>query len=1358
MDNIKSQIETLREDSQGNVNYDSWRFKLDLTLKSKKIFGVATGVEVKPEGAEDNLRVSTWLTKDLEAQALIGLNCSGPITLKINKCTTAHAMLQKLESLYGKKSEATIEGLQSLFFGYKYNEKKSVIENCMQIQEYADNLTSQGELVKESWIMQRILGILPPKLRHFRTAWDNVTGADKSLAVMFERLRVEEDRQKEDGEQKVRSSSQTALVAKGGNHQGKSKNGQSDKCFKCGKSGHFKAKCTGKPCESYIKFCKDRYGCKLCKEKGHFQNECPNKRSDQKSGSDARDVKRALVSLCLSSSSLEMFGENFSDVWLQDCAATEHMSSRRELFTNFSLLKVPMVITIGDGTNLEATGIGDVELEAFDGTSWSEVVLKNVLYVPKMPFNLFSVGSVLNKGYTQFANLDKSEFSDADGIVRLIAVREDKIWKMQLRNNSSEDVCLVNMSLRKWHERLAHQNVKYVKDALKRNDIKYHDDWDEYVCEGCVYGKQHRISHPSNTKVSEAVLDLIHVDLCEMDVRSLGGAKYFLLFKDDYSHYRSVYFLKSKDEAPAKLDAYLKLVENIFEKKVKLLRSDHGKEIENGSTREILEELGIFHTKSCTYTPQQNGRIERENRTVVEAARTVMHARGLDSSLWAEAVNYAVFTINQTGTSSVKGKSPADLWFGRKLSISKLKPFGCCCYVFIEKHRRGKTDKKSRKGLFIGYDIDTPGFRVYFPEDHDVVSSCNVVFDENGSVESFSQIEVMPEVIEGNAAEKKEESETESENFRGESRSDVDELSDGDEFHRLDAAGESEESDDEQEESANLPTRSLRDRRNLRRPTRLDDYFTGEEIDDVTDKALLMHGLESDVFGEVNLSVAEALLDKNWNKAMKDEFSSLSEMKTWKLVNKPKNVKPLSCRWVFARKSDGRHKARLVVRGYEQKQGQDYREVFSPVARHASMRLLLSIAASEEMEIFVFDVKSAFLNGDLKETIFMNQPEGFNDGTGRICLLKKSLYGLKQAPKIWNDEFKSFMKTMNFEDADDDPCVFYNRDRSVILTLHVDDGLMIGADVGAMNEILDKIDNKFGVKRQLVTNEPVTYLGMQVKWTSSGIFVSQSEFVTRLLQRFKCVDVNPASTPIEIGMVTDRENMVGDKPLSKLVPYREAVGSLLYLATMSRPDLSFSVNYLSRFNSCPMVSHWKMVKRVFQYLKGTSDDGIYFNGGKRLVAFSDSDFGGDLYTRKSTSGVLLVRGGPITWFTQKQKLVATSTAEAEYRAAVSTFNEVSWIRRLATELKRLDPEEPTTLYMDNQSAIHMLDSAGDGKISKGKKHVEIPRKFIQQHIGKIIRLQHVKSQDQLADLFTKPLARRVFETLKLKIIKGECCD
>lgn len=212
MDTVKSQMEMLTEDSQGNVNYESWRFKLNLILRTKKIWNVATGTDMKPEGSDDGTVIEPWITKDLEAQTLIGLNCSSSIAKKISKCKSAYGMLQKLDTLYGKKSDVSIEGLQRQFFGYKYNDKKTAIENCIQVQEYADSLSAEGEEVKESWIMQRILGILPPKLHHFRTAWDNVSGTEKTLSNLFDRLRLEEDRLNE-GEQSSKTSTQNAYIS-----------------------------------------------------------------------------------------------------------------------------------------------------------------------------------------------------------------------------------------------------------------------------------------------------------------------------------------------------------------------------------------------------------------------------------------------------------------------------------------------------------------------------------------------------------------------------------------------------------------------------------------------------------------------------------------------------------------------------------------------------------------------------------------------------------------------------------------------------------------------------------------------------------------------------------------------------------------------------------------------------------------------------------------------------------------------------------------------------------------------------------------------------------------------------------------
>ncbi|CAB3236802.1 unnamed protein product [Arctia plantaginis] len=366
---------------------------------------------------------------------------------------------------------------------------------------------------------------------------------------------------------------------------------------------------------------------------------------------------------------------------------------------------------------------------------------------------------MLDKGYVQKANVKESTFYSLDGReIVAIARRKGNLFKMMLRRE--EETSLMVQSIKVWHERLAHQNVKYVKDILKRKGIKYVDDWNNYECTGCSYGKQHRSSHPNNPKTAQQTLDLVHVDTGEMNIRSLGGSKYWLIWKDDFTHYRTCYFMKTKSEAKAKIESYLRLVENQLGRRVKSLRSDNGTELKNAKTKELMDKLGIFHTFTNVDTPEQNGRVEREMRTIVEAARAEIQADGLNERLWAEAMNHAIFTINQTGTSNVPGKSPAELWFGRKMKIEKLRPFGCECYVLTQAQKRGKINRKSEKGILVGYDIDSPCYRIYMKEKREVVTSDNVIFDEE-KIRQRQGTELETSITEG-TPEKQEESSSES--------------------------------------------------------------------------------------------------------------------------------------------------------------------------------------------------------------------------------------------------------------------------------------------------------------------------------------------------------------------------------------------------------------------------------------------------------------------------------------------------------------------------------------------------------------------------------------------------------------------
>lgn len=1339
----KLQLDKLieRSESTGSSNYLSWRFKLNLILKTKALFDVATGVTVRPFNNEDTL--SAWEKKDLEAQTIIGINVDENIALKLRVCTSAAQMIERLETLYGKKSQSTQDGLRMQFFGYKYEDSKTPVENCLAIDGLAQELRALGEEIKDEWIIARILNCLPERFKHFYSAWDSTASTEKTLSKLMERLQQEEQRMQScdqantenalfsKGKQKFNKKFQGQSKSSNENANNKQSNnqqsGNKNKCYKCGKNGHVKSQCHGKPCQEYIDYCKRHYKCNNCQETGHFAKECPRKEGTAK----------LFLSVTLSAAEVSNIS-NDSESWYQDSGATHHMTGNLKWISNLTAIQNPVQVKLGDASILKCHSMGNVHMTAYDGKTWYPIVLERVLYVPEMTFNLFSLTTALDKGYKQEADANRSVILENNNPV-LIGERIGGLFRMKF--NKVNEHCLSAISIKVWHERLAHQNVAYVRGILNKNNIKYIDDWEGYVCEGCAYGKQCRVSHKANPTVAEQCLDVIHVDLGEMNERSLGGSKYFLLLKDDYSHFRTIYFLKTKSEAVDKLKIFLNLVKNQFGRQVKILKSDNGTEIKNEKSKNLFEELGIFHLRSATYTPEQNGRIEREMRTIVEAARAEMYAEKLSVKLWAEALNYSVFTINQTGTSSVKGKSPAELWFGRHVNLKSMKPFGCECYVLSPEHERKKLDKKSTKGILIGYDLEEQGYRIYVPNENRIVISCNVIFKENLSVNNNSvNINLDSDKVEDEERSKEKRSIERQEESEEESQDDADLQSLEDEQEKEEEPIENHEnlSDEAEEPSEETPQPNLRNKRLIKPHPKYNDYYTN------------FLALTGDV---EDMSTEEALSDAQWKCAMDDEIKSIKQFNTWILVDPPPDRKVLSCRWVLRIKGNGRKKARLVARGNKQEYGVDYFKTFSPVARHASIRLLLSHAAKENLHVKTFDIKTAFLNGDLQEDIYMSQPEGYQDGSNKVCKLLKSIYGLKQAPKAWNAKLTGFLEGLGFESTDDDPCLFYNNSCTIILAIFVDDGLVIGKCKTKIENVLSNLAKKFEVTSDNPSQGKIYYLGMKIDLKKNGIFLNQAKYTQNMLNQYGFSDAYAVSTPMEPGMLSD--NSTNEAQLTNK-PCREAVGSLLYLSTISRPDISFAVNFVSRHVSNPKQNHWKIIERIFRYLKGTFEYGIFFTGNNKLKVFTDSNYGGDGTDLNSTSGILIENGGPLVWIVQKQKQVAISSAEAEYRAAVTGISEVCWIRRIIGELKLQDVSSPTDLLIDNQAALHMLENADEGKITKGKKHIEIKRKFISQHIGVTVNPVYIRSKDQVADIFTKPLSKGPFLYLRRKLLKEEC--
>lgn len=388
-----------------------------------------------------------------------------------------------------------------------------------------------------------------------------------------------------------------------------------------------------------------------------------------------------------------------------------------------------------------------------------------------------------------------------------------------------------------------------------------------------------------------------------------------------------------------------------------------------------------------------------------------------------------------------------------------------------------------------------------------------------------------------------------------------------------------------------------------------------------------------------------------------------------------------------------RYKARLVVNGCAQRAGLDYSDTYAPVARFESLLLVLATAVQKKYFPRQFDVKTAFLNGNLEEELFMNQPPGFNDGSGRVCRLKRSLYGLKQAPRCWNKKFDQFQKKFGLWSIASDKCVYVGK--KLLLVIYVDDGLVAGESEEQIDRMLCEMQKVFKA-----TSGPAThYLGLEIEQdpTRTKIHVHQAAYVKHVLERFNMSAANPAKTPAEHGLELSRHaDDAGEPEAPDESMYRSLIGAIIYLQVATRPDLAHIVGLLCRLLANPRQQHLLAAKRVLRYLSGTADIGLNFDGsaasGRRLIAYTDADFAGCPDDRNSTSGlVLMLSCAPVIWSSRKQTITATSTTDAEYVSAHDGAKEAVWSRAFLKEI-HFKQVGPTEMKVDNQAAVHLVNN------------------------------------------------------------------
>ncbi|GKA91360.1 putative ribonuclease H-like domain-containing protein [Tanacetum coccineum] len=845
-----------------------------------------------------------------------------------------------------------------------------------------------------------------------------------------------------------------------------------------------------------------------------------------------------------------------------------------------------------------------------------------------------------------------------------------------------------------------------------------------------------------------------------MRVASINGKRYILVIVDDYSRYTWVQFLRTKDETPEVIKNFLKNISVCLQAPVIIVRTDNGTEFKNLALKEYFDSVDITHETSVAKTPQQNGVVECRNRTLVEAAKTMLIFSHAPLFLWAEVIATACYTQNHLIIHRHFNKTSYKLIQGRKLDIAYLHVFGALCYPKNDRKDIGKLGAKGDIGFFIGYSANSVAYRVYNQRKKKIMETMNVTFDElstmafeqnsskpglqsltSGQLNSGLELTYAPSTITPQKPSERaldilfeplhneylggQPSEaprtvlaapviqnlqaptasmtiqdsaptpTHSSNTPNSSHN-VDEQSqqhaqqqvnhtplptafaadnvpnvvfEGDLFvNPFATSTESAESSTQNVDPSNMHT--------FYQPYPHDYQWTKDHplelvIGEPSRSVLTRNQLKID--GDMCIyalavsiiepkTIKEALTDPTWIESMQEELHQFIRLDVWELVLSPDGIKPLTLE---------------CYEGYRQEKGIDFEESFAPVARMEAISIFLANAAHKGYTVYQMDVKDAFLYGSLKEDVYVCQPEGFIDADhlSHVYKFKKALYGLKQAPRAWYNELSTFLLQNGFSKGIIDPTLFTR----------------------CFNDDI------------LVNQSP------------SGIFINQSNYVNEILKKYGLNTCDTVGTPMDIKDKLDLDQIRTPVDATK---YHSMIGALMYL-TSSRPDIVHATCVCARYQAQPIEKHLKEVKRIFRYLWGTVNAGLWYTKDScfELTGFLDADYAGSKDTFK--------------------KYVSLSACCAQ----------VLWMRTQLTDYGYHFNKIP--IYCDSKSAIAI--SCNPVQHSR-TKHIAVRYHFIKEHVEKgTIELYFVKTDYQLADIFTKALPVDRLNYLVCRLVMRSLC-
>ncbi|KAL7280494.1 hypothetical protein ACG7TL_005426 [Trametes sanguinea] len=1080
-----------------------------------------------------------------------------------------------------------------------------------------------------------------------------------------------------------------------------------------------------------------------------------------------------------------------------DTGASHHYFIDRRHFSNYRSTSSMTGNAAKRGSTFEIAGIGDVSLIIRTEGRDVKIRLHDVLHAPDLAANLVSVARIDRGGYR--IEIDEGclmVYEKATASLCFAGQRTSTdLYQINIARVLPEETEAIphalattaKADLATWHRRLGHPREQTIRDMVRTNAVKGIELTGKTPtgrCTDCLQGKHPRAPfYPATVETN--VGERVYIDVMFFNVPSLGGGEIAFTFDDGGSSFLVTFIARTKTESEsvALLETYHTWLERQSGQKLLVIRTDNGGEFLNGAWTEYLRRTGIQHETTTPKTPQQNGVAERGHRTLGERVRTMLADSRLPEYLWGEALMCATYTKNLTASMRQGGKTPYERFYGTIPDISHLRVFGCLAWVKVPDDTRIKLTSKSMRGFLVGYTEDA-SYRIWLPQEGGVrgkvIRSRDVVFEEgppHRTLTAEGELDYGGFVLPGNHYSERRVVPA------GEVATEVDELDQ--EEHATSSSSASEDGDADRclgdfqavaEPEPSIPRRSARDSKPSRALLETREYETREqeareegeawaglthsgteakyvawlvELGDISSE--VPEGLEG---GRTPMNFREAEREPDvWRPAMKKEIDGLMKIQAWRLVPRTPEMNVVGCKWAYARKFDEaglwKPKARLVAKGFHQIPGVDYFESHASVVRFESLRIICATATYRDMEMRQDDIEKAYLNATPQKTVYMDQPPGFVDPErpDYVCEVLRSLYGLMHAGNDWWQHLDNTYEQLGFSRSRADECVRARFDNgSLAITATYTDDITSAADDA---EALSNVQRDMSARYRLSSGGELKFmLGVSiVRDREKGTMrLSQRAYAERVLERFGMADCNPVTTPLEPGSKLAAEMGAateGEKREMEAIPYREALGAIMYLAVATRPDLSHPVQLLSRFMGDLNYAQWKGLKRVLRYIKGTLEYGITFYGKGhprstlQPIIYSDSSYADCADTARSTQGhITIMAGGPVTWSSRRQDVVTLSSTEAEYIASVHAGQTAIWVAKFMDEIY-LPIARPITLRLDSTGAESLAKrSANFTRV----RHIRVREFWLREVVGAgDISLSRIPGTENIADMLTKPL-------------------